>query len=232
VPLVYAADLLERVPELAAGALWVTGLRNTPADGRVETMLADAEAATRERFPAPPDIAPYPPIAAWRQVYSRLGLTPNRYPCAAEALIRRVVEDGTLPRISAPVDLCNAVSLAHAVPVAPFDLRRAEGDVTVRFATGTELFMGISGREFEEIPAGEVVYADDTREVLSRRWNWRQADKGKVGEHTANLLITTEAVHAGAQATVESVLAELAERIPAWLGGAVRAESFTGSRAT
>ena len=228
----YAADLLARVPELAAGALWVSGLTNASADAVVESALSAAEALTHERFPALPSIAQYPPIAAWRQVYSRLGLTPNRYPCAAEALIRRVVEVGQLPRISALVDLCNAVSLARAVPVAPFDLRRVEGDCAVRFAAGFELFLPINGRQPEPIPPGEVVYADATQDVLSRRWNWRQADKGKVTPATTELLITTEAVHPGARETVEAVLSELGDRIPALLGGAVRTEVFTGERAT
>ncbi|HUZ01498.1 MAG TPA: phenylalanine--tRNA ligase beta subunit-related protein [Thermomicrobiaceae bacterium] len=227
----YAGDLLERVPELVAGALWVRGLTNLPADPEVERALAAAEALTHERFPQPADIARHPPIAAWRQVYSRLGLTPNRYPCAAEALIRRVVEAGQLPRVSALVDLCNVTSLVQAIPVAPFDLWRVAGDCTVRFATGAELFVRINGREFEPIPAGEVVYADDSREVLSRRWNWRQADKGKVTPATTNLLITTEAVHADARSTVDVVLAELADRIPALFGGAVQTEVFSGDQA-
>ena len=132
----YDAELLSRCPELVAGVIWVSGAANRTGLDQVDEHLADAEALTRDRFPTPPDIAKFESIAAWRQVYSRFGVKPNRYPCAAESLIRRVVETGSLPRISALVDLCNAASLRYAIPVAPFDLVNAQGDVIVRLATG------------------------------------------------------------------------------------------------
>ncbi|HET9015078.1 MAG TPA: phenylalanine--tRNA ligase beta subunit-related protein [Thermomicrobiaceae bacterium] len=222
--LAYATDLLERVPELVAGAVWVDHLDNTAANPEIDDLLSAAEALTRERFPDTPSIARFPAIAAWRGVYSRLGVKPNRYPCAAEALVRRVVETGRLPRISPLVDLCNALSVARAIPVAPFDLTHVEGDCTVRFASGADCFLAINGREPDIVPSGEVVYADATEDVLSRRWNWRQADKAKVTTASTALLITTEAVHERARENVEAVLVELAGRIPALLGGSARAE--------
>ncbi len=121
----YDAELLRRCPELIAGVIWVHGLVNHQDSTESDRLLAHAEALTHTRFETPPEIAKFESIAAWRQVYSRFGVKPNRYPCAAEALIRRVVEVGSLPRISVLVDLCNAASLRHAVPVAPFDLRQS-----------------------------------------------------------------------------------------------------------
>ena len=220
----YDAELLSRCPELVAGVIWVSGAANRTGLDQVDEHLADAEALTRDRFPTPPDIAKFESIAAWRQVYSRFGVKPNRYPCAAESLIRRVVETGSLPRISALVDLCNAASLRYAIPVAPFDLVNAQGDVIVRLATGSEEYLAINAETPDVIPEGEVIYSDDSTSVLSRRWNWRQSDKGKISLSTTNLLITTEAVHASGRDAVEGVLAELSERIPALLGGTLRYE--------
>ncbi len=220
----YDAELLSRCPELVAGVLWVSGAANRTGLQQVDEHLPDAEALTKDRFPTPPDIAKFESIAAWRQVYSRFGVKPNRYPCAAESLIRRIVEAGSLPRISALVDLCNAASLRFAIPVAPFDLVNAQGDVMVRLATGTEEYLAINADAPDAIPEGEVIYSDDSSSVLSRRWNWRQSDKGKISLETTNLLITTEAVHASGRGAVDGVLAELSERIPALLGGTVRHE--------
>ncbi len=218
----YHSDLLERCPELVAGVIWIKGLANRPSSDEEDRVLADAEALTRERFPTPPDIARHESIGAWRQVYSRFGVKPNRYPCAAEGLIRRVVEAGSLPRISALVDLCNSASLRYAIPVAPFDLSRSEGDWVVRLAGGAERFQPINAESAEAIPEGEVIYADATPDVLSRRWNWRQSEKGKITLATADLLVTTEAVHASAREAVEGVLSELSTRLPSHLGGSFR----------
>lgn len=49
-----------------------------------------------------------------------MGLEPTRCRCASEALLRRLRKDGSLPRIHPLVDLCNAISVAFAVPVAAF----------------------------------------------------------------------------------------------------------------
>lgn len=211
----YDAALLERCPELVAGVVWVDGLAAGPAPPEVAELLAAAVAAVRAAIAAPPEIARLPSIAAWRLVYSRFGVKPNRYPCAAEALVRRVVETGDVPRIGALVDLCNAASLRHGIPVAPFDLRAVVGDtLLVRLAAGNETWRGSSTADAEPVPAGEVVYADAGSEVLSRRWNWRQADKGKIAADTTQVVITTEAVHAESAAAVAGVLADLTAYLP------------------
>ena len=214
----YDSSILEVAPPLVAGVIWCRDIDNRTAIPAIEEMLAGAELRTREQFPEAADIARHPGIAAWREAYSKLGLTPNRYPCAAESLIRRVVTGGSIPNISPLVNLCNAVSLDHAIPVAPFDLHLAEGDVTVRLATGDEVFRPIGSDDLESIPAGEAVYADDTPEVLSRRWNWRQTGKGAIQPDSSDILITAEAVHLEGHQTVESVLAALATGIEQHFG--------------
>jgi DNA/RNA-binding domain of Phe-tRNA-synthetase-like protein len=47
-----------------------------------------------------------------------MGLKPTQYRCAAESLLRRYRKERFLPRIHPLVDLCNAISLAFAIPVA------------------------------------------------------------------------------------------------------------------
>ena len=61
-------------------------------------------------------------ISAWRRAYAQMGLKPTQYRSAAEALLRRFRRGEELPRLHPLVDLCNAISLAFALPVAVFDL--------------------------------------------------------------------------------------------------------------
>jgi len=215
----YDEAILELAPKLVAGVIWCRGIDNTKPVPAISELLEAATTRAAKSYLENADIARDPAIAAWREVYSVLGLTPNRYPCAAESLIRRAVSGQPVPSISSLVDLCNAVSLDHAIPVAPFDLRLVEGDCIVRLATGDEAFRAIGTDELQPIPAGEAVYADATAEVLSRRWNWRQTGKGAIQPSTTDVLITTEAVHADGRATVESVLDRLASGIDAHLAG-------------
>jgi hypothetical protein len=60
----------------------------------------------------------FPEIAAWRRAFSQMGLKPTQYRCASEALLRRFRKVGSLPWIHPLVDVCNAVSLAYAIPIA------------------------------------------------------------------------------------------------------------------
>lgn len=55
-----------------------------------------------------------------------MGLKPTRYRSAAEALLRRFKREDKLPHVHPLVDLCNAVLLAFALPIAVFDLERVD----------------------------------------------------------------------------------------------------------
>ena len=116
-----------------------------------------------------------PHLEAWAQVFRRFGAKPQRTPCSAEALRKRVLRDGSLPRVNPVVDLYNAVSLRFAVPVGGENLAAYVGQPLLTIATGSEVFDTVKdGQPAEENPEpGEVVWRDH-RGVTCRRWNWRQ----------------------------------------------------------
>jgi DNA/RNA-binding domain of Phe-tRNA-synthetase-like protein len=49
------------------------------------------------------------------------GCKPSRYPCSAEAFLKRVARGDGLPAINRLVDLYNAVSVAFALPLGGED---------------------------------------------------------------------------------------------------------------
>lgn len=139
-----------------------------------------------------------------------MGVNPNRFPCAAESIARRVAKGDRLPRINALVDLCNAVSLGAALPVAACAVDGIT-DLVVRPADGTETFLPLGVPDAPERPEpGEVVYADADGRAHSRRWNWRQGHlvRTDLGRH--RLLLTVESAHPGGRAEVVDALARLA----------------------
>src|SRR5262245_35823765 len=114
-------------------------------------------------------------LEAWAAVFRRFGAKPQRTACSADALRKRVLRDGALPRVNPVVDLYNAISLRFAVPVGGENLDAYVGQPLLTIATGSEIFDTMKdGQVAEENPeAGEVVWRDD-RGVTCRRWNWRQ----------------------------------------------------------
>ncbi|MBB4009800.1 B3/B4 domain-containing protein [Allorhizobium taibaishanense] len=120
-------------------------------------------------------------LASWAEVYTRFGAKPNRTPCSAQALKKRVEKDGRLPSINPLVDLYNAVSLRFAVPVGGENFDAYVGRPRLSVAAGTEAFDTVAnGDAIVEHPStGEVVWRDDIG-VTCRRWNWRQGTRTRL----------------------------------------------------
>src|SRR6185369_13061698 len=155
-----------------------------------------------------------PEIQAWRRAFAQLGYKPTQYRCAAEALLRRFRKDGSLPRLHPLIDLCNAASLAFAIPVAVFDQGRLAGGVEVRRAAGTEDYLTFGG-ETEHPAPGEVIFADQAGQAHARRWTNRQSGRSAVRATTSTVLIVAEALHATAAGDVAELVAALSAEIAA-----------------
>jgi DNA/RNA-binding domain of Phe-tRNA-synthetase-like protein len=169
-------------PDYVALVLVATGVENGPSDAGSEAELASAEAHLRasglERA------TDHRHIAAWRAAFSAFGSKPKRYPSSAEALIARVLKGQPLPRINVLVDLYNAVSVRHVVPLGGEDADKLEGALRLTIAEGGEAFDPRGdGSDVEQVPVGEVVWRDD-RGVTCRRWNWRQGRRTQLTDAT------------------------------------------------
>ena len=209
----YHPGIIEHFPEVAAGVIWVESFLGEAGSSEIDALLAGSETLVRERCPERAVIAQQPSIAAWRDAYSRMGLKPNRYPCATEQLMRRIVDGNAVPRISPLVDLGNTTALRYMITVAPFDTANIKSFCEVRYARGDQRFWPINGDTPDEIPEREVIFADESRDVISRRWAWRQSDKAKITPETRQCVIVLEAMHADAHDTVTDATDFLASQL-------------------
>jgi DNA/RNA-binding domain of Phe-tRNA-synthetase-like protein len=191
-------------PLLAAGAVVIQG-ETSDRDVARQTQRFLDRADVRLRRSSESEL---PEIQAWRRAFAQMGLKPTQYRCASEALLRRYRKDKTLPHIHPLVDLCNAVSMAYAIPVAVFDLDRVDGNLEVRYAKGTEVYRTFSG-ETEHPAPGEVIFADAASQAHARRWTNRQSALSAVRPDSARALIVAEALHENAVADVAALLEEM-----------------------
>jgi DNA/RNA-binding domain of Phe-tRNA-synthetase-like protein len=210
----HSSEIWRDFPELVPGVLAADGITpNADVGSRVATLTAIAESRLASSHEAE-----LPEIQAWRRAFSKMGLKPTQYRCASEALLRRFRRERSLPSIHPLVDLCNAVSMAFAIPVAAFDTSRIASNLVVRHAAGDETFSTFSG-ELERPAAGEVIFADADRRAHARRWTNRQSAFSAVRDGTSSVLIVAEALHGPARSDVEMLVATLAEEIAAnWSG--------------
>src|SRR3954468_18702572 len=136
----HADEIWRDFPELAAGALYAEGINR---DAAVADRVAAFSATAQARLGSGSE-SDLPEIQAWRRAFGKMGLKPTQYRSASEALLRRFRKEGSLPAIHPLIDLCNAASLAFAVPIAVFDLAKVDGSLEVRYATGNERYLTFS----------------------------------------------------------------------------------------
>ena len=206
----YSNEIRSDYPELASGALFARGIaRDAQVDARLAKYYATAEARLATHLEGE-----LPEIQAWRRVFSRMGLKSTQYRCASEQLLRRFRKEKSLPRIHPLIDLCNAVSLAFAIPVAVFDIAKIADDLEVRYAAGDEAYLTFSG-ETEHPEAHEVIFADDAGSAHARRWTNRQSGLSAVRNETEAVLIVAEAMHDSGPEDVSRLIAAIADELRA-----------------
>jgi len=220
----HAEAIRSEYPELVAAAITTSGINATSdVDEQVARFTAIAEA--RLSGGTESDL---PEIRAWRQAFSKMGLKPTQYRCASEALLRRLRKEGELPRIHPLIDLCNAVSVAFAIPVAALDLDRISGDLEVRHAVGDEEYVTFADT-VEHPEPGEVIFADAGGNSHARRWTNRQSGSSAVRPGTSRVLIVAEALHESAGEDVAALMKTLVDEVAGVWGGAPRSVVLSGS---
>jgi DNA/RNA-binding domain of Phe-tRNA-synthetase-like protein len=204
----HAEEIWAKFPQLVPGAMVVGELHPRPD---VESRLDPCFQRARERLSQGPE-SEMPEIIAWRRAYAQMGLKPTKYRSAAEALLRRFRLEKDFPRLHPLVDLCNALSLAFALPVAAFDLARIENYLQVRYANGVEQYLNFDGN-IETTPRGEVIFADAANQAHARRWTFRQSRRSTLGSGTRQALIVAEGLHDTADRDVPALLDRLSEMV-------------------
>ncbi|WP_411097257.1 B3/4 domain-containing protein [Streptomyces sp. 020-2-3H-GM] len=200
-------------PGFAHLAVEAHGLRNGPSDACSSALLDDAARRLADRLDGG---APHedPHMVAWRAAYTAFGAKPSRTRNSAEALARRALADGGLPRINLLVDAYNAISVAHLVPVGGEDTDHIKGGMRLIRATGDEPFPTVAGGEetVEHPEPGEVVWCDDEG-VTCRRWNWRQGVRTRLTEESVSALFLLEGLAPMTHGELDAAGAELADHL-------------------
>jgi DNA/RNA-binding domain of Phe-tRNA-synthetase-like protein len=198
----YDQLLMARFPSFVSGLVILNKIVRAEAIGPSAADLLNQDTGNAA------DPVSYREIAGWRSVYTKMGVNPTKVRNAAEALHRRYVKGGDLPRINTIVDICNAVSVKNHIPVAAIDLAKMALPLTVKMAAGGEGFTDISGNE-SLLAEGEVSYFDRHGTPHARYWNHKQSGTSAVGENSDSVLITIEAVHEDGETSVRSAIENL-----------------------
>jgi DNA/RNA-binding domain of Phe-tRNA-synthetase-like protein len=213
----HSAQIWRDFPALVPGVLYaegITGYAEGTTDGKTSAAADRFAAIAKSRLAAVAAESELPEIQAWRRAFAHMGLKPTQYRCASESLLRRFRKEGSLPRLHPLVDLCNAVSMAYAIPVAVLDVAQVTGPLEVRYATGDETYLTFAG-DAEHPAPGEVIFADQAGQAHARRWTNRQSGRSAVRDTTSTALIVAEALHENAPTDIAELITALASELHA-----------------
>jgi DNA/RNA-binding domain of Phe-tRNA-synthetase-like protein len=214
----YDAALLAAFPKTVGGLIWARGMSNCPSPDALQESFISEQKRVIEKI-GDTALSDLPSLAAWRRTFSAFGVSPTQYRSAPEALLRRLTKQGDIPSINALVDIGNLISIRYGVPVAVMDNRDMVGELTVRFADGTEHYTELGSDEIKHPDKGEVIFADENALVFARRWCWRQSFQSAARLDTRDVLVTVEAQHEGAYPEIEQACREMVELFQRYAGG-------------
>tara|TARA_Y100000310_G_scaffold262781_1_gene272580 strand:- start:4187 stop:4888 length:702 start_codon:yes stop_codon:yes gene_type:complete len=211
---------LEKYPDALLGLVHCEGIDNSQNNPEIRKLLDSESQRIKKEFDAE-TLSQHQKIACWRTAYSSFGAKPRKYRSSVENLYRMVLNNLEIREINNIVDLYNYICLKHMLPVGGDDSEKTEGNVTLKLADGSERFVEMNTTEIKSPKPGEVVFCDE-KDVICRRWNWRQCDKTKIDENSKNLTLQVEALPPFTKEDIEKIINELAELVVKYCQGTVK----------
>jgi lysyl-tRNA synthetase class 2 len=186
------AKLFEEYPTFRRGIVIAKNMDNQGPSRELEDLLNQTIAQAAQQ---PIDLKTDPRTATWNEAHRQFDSNPNKFPPAHCALLKRVQKQGArIPFINKVVAIMNINSIRDAIPVGGDDLLRAGGSLELRCADGNENFNPLGNPDSTEQPVpGEVIYVvPESKEVMCRRWNWRNGHKTRIAEDTQAIVMNID----------------------------------------
>lgn len=204
-------EIFEKLPDLYVGVVVAKEVDNSQNYPKINELLNKYMKFSQEKFDGV-NVKQNDEIISYREAFRKIGINPNRYPCSAEALFKRLSKGKDLPHINPLVDLNNAISLKYTLPMGTHSLDGIEDNIMMRVAQPGDNFIPLGTDKVEEPDEEEVVYAVG-KDVRTRRWTWRQSEHGKITDQTRDVFFPIDGFIDVNKDTVNKARTDLAMKI-------------------
>lgn len=220
-----ANDVFTQFPGYMRGVVLAFNVTNGPSSDELVSLLRAGEVSVRSQLKVD-TIADHPNIKSWRDAYRAFGAKPSEFRSSIEGLARRALRNQELPSINSLVDIGNAVSLRHLVPVGGHAIDVVMQNIALRPATGEEEFVPFDSDQPEHPLPGEIIFAEGNI-VLTRRWTWRQAKHTLTLPETKSIEYNIDGLPPVTHSEVELIGREVIGLVEKFCGGQTRFEILT-----
>ena len=199
----------EKFPDFVCGIIIVKDIQIAQKNKRIKKPL---NKMIEQRKVESQNLINHPYLKAWDEAHRRFGSDPEQYLPSIKSLLTRIMAGGGLPFINSVVTLFNYISLKYLIPCGGDDIKKISGNLCLDFATGEESFIGLCSTEVEHPEKGEVIYFDDqSKQIMCRRWNWRNAEFSKITEDTREIVINVDGIEGIPTSVIIEARDELAD---------------------
>ncbi len=210
-------EIFKKFSDLNIGVVIAKDIDNIGESEEILSLIKEKSQEIKENYQTD-TLSQNPKINAWRKAYSSFGAKPKKNKCSVENLYRMVLNEIELKHINKLVDIYNYISLKHMIPAGGDDIDKIDGNIELTFAEGDEQFTELNSDETKNPKEGEIIYKDD-KDVLCRRWNWRECEKSKMTESTKNVAIVVEGLSPFTENEIKEITQELSELIQKYCSG-------------
>lgn len=187
----------------------------------IRRALADANAAADQHLTSN-TISENQVVRVWRDAYAKFK-TKKGARCSVENLLKRVLKGNPVGSITPSVDVYNAVSLKHALPVGGEDIDAFEGDIRLCITEGGNAFRALGDEEDAPTLPGELCYLDDAG-AICRCWNWRDGQRTALTDDSQKAFLIVESVDPERADALQAAVDDLADLVSSRLGATVFAK--------
>jgi DNA/RNA-binding domain of Phe-tRNA-synthetase-like protein len=184
----FSQEVLTAFPGICVAEGHIRSVHIEPENPRLEALKLEIIQEIKSRYSLE-QVRDEPLFRAYRDFFWSVGVDPTKTRPASEALVRRMLSGGKLPRIHTAVDAYNLASAVTGVPIAAFDAVTLRGNLTMRFAREGELFLGIGMKKPVVLRKNQVILTDP--EQIVAIYPYRDSDSTKVTPDTKNIHIVT-----------------------------------------
>lgn len=164
-------------------------------------------------------------VAVWREAFQKFKKKKGNR-ASIEALLSRIEKGNAVGPINPLVDIYNAVSLNHALPVGGENLDSFVGNLRLTISEeGGDEFLALGDEENNPTLKGELCYLDD-KGAVCRCWNWRDGQRTMLTCDTKNAFLIIESVDPSRHDELVLAIDELAENAVKYLGGQVTGKTI------
>ena len=204
-----------KLPAVKLGTVEADGLRVAPSDQALARLMDEVCERKRREFTLE-SLAEAKPVRGVRAMFREWGMDPSKYRPSSEALLRRVVQGKGLYRVSNVVDIGNLGSIESGWPFGCYDRSRIQQPIELRHGISGESYEGIGKQTWHlqgrplladsEGPFGSPI-SDSTRSMIT--------------ESAKDVLIVLYLPVGAADASLESAMKRLVERLTLFAGASV-----------